>query len=64
LDGERLALLYFTADDRLLGAELITDPIAVARHERWMDHAHAVGIRYRDYLAVDPGRDQLWSRPV
>src|SRR5262249_3651683 len=23
-DGERLALLYFTADDRLLGAELVT----------------------------------------
>jgi hypothetical protein len=42
LDGERLAILYFTADDRLLGAQLITDPAVVARHERWLDQAHAV----------------------
>jgi hypothetical protein len=64
LDGERLALLYFTADDRLLGAELITDPVMVARHARWMGHAYAAGIRYRDYLAADPGQDQPRSGPA
>ena len=64
LDGERLALLYFTADDRLLGAELITDLVVVARHERWMDQAHPAGIPYRDYLAADPGRDRPRGGPV
>jgi len=57
LDGERLALLYFTADDRLLGAELITDAVVVARHERWLDQAHAAATPYHDYLAADPTRE-------
>jgi hypothetical protein len=56
LDSERLALPYFTADDRLLGAELVTDPVIVRRHERWLDQAQAVATPYRDYLAADPTR--------
>ena len=61
LDGERLALLYFTADDRLLGAEFITDPVVVARHERWLDQAQASATPYRDYLATDPARERPQS---
>jgi hypothetical protein len=58
LDGEGLALLYFTADDRLLGAQLVTDPVVVARHASWLDRAHEAATPYRDYLAADPTRER------
>jgi hypothetical protein len=55
-DGERVALMYFTAADRLLGADLITDPVVVERHERWMDLAAAHAVPYRKFVAADPAR--------
>ena len=62
-DGERLALMYFTADHRLLGADLVTDPVIVARHDRWLDMAMCHAIPYVEYLAADPTRE-LPPRPT
>ena len=59
-DGQRLAQMYFTADDRWLGADLVTDPVVVQRHEHWMDVAVARATPYAQYLAADPAR----ARPV
>ncbi len=55
-DGERLALLWFTTDDRLLGAQISTEPTVVRQHTRWLDLAEAHATPYRDYLAADPAR--------
>ncbi|HEU0088026.1 MAG TPA: hypothetical protein VFQ77_10310 [Pseudonocardiaceae bacterium] len=55
-DEERLALLWFTSDDRLLGAQVITEPPVVRQHTRWLDLAEAHATPYRDYLAADPSR--------
>jgi hypothetical protein len=55
-DGVRLALLYFTADDRMLGAQVIAEPAVVAQHQRWFDAAAALATTYADYLASEPGR--------
>ncbi|GAA3154523.1 hypothetical protein GCM10010486_20780 [Nonomuraea roseoviolacea subsp. carminata] len=38
-DDERVALLHFTSDDILLGAEIVTDPTAVEQYRRWRDIA-------------------------
>lgn len=57
-DGERLALMYFTADDRWLGADLITDRAVVARHEAWMDQAVRQATPYVEFLAADPSHEQ------
>jgi hypothetical protein len=57
-DSERLALMYFTADHRWLGADLITDPAIVAKHERWMDVAIQHAAPYVEYLAANPSREQ------
>ncbi len=55
-DHERLALLWFTTDDRLLGAQLVTETTVVRQHERWLDLAEAHATAYRDYLAAAPSR--------
>ena len=55
-DEQRLALLWFTADDRLLGAQINTEQAVVRQHIRWLDLAEAHATRYRDYLAADPTR--------
>ena len=55
-DDERLALLWFTTDDRLLGAQISTEPAVVRQHTRWLDLAEAHATPYRDYLAADPAR--------
>jgi hypothetical protein len=55
-DRSRLVLMYFTADDRHLGSELITDPEMAARHERWLDLALDHATPYEQYLAEDPSR--------
>lgn len=55
-DRERLALLYFTADDRLVGAELVDEPAMVARHEHWLDLAYRTATPYHAYVAEDPCR--------
>jgi hypothetical protein len=57
-DGERVALMYFTADDRLLGVEVLTDPDLVASHEAWIDRAWTTATPYADYLAANPAREQ------
>ena len=56
LDGVRLALLYFTDDDRLLGAQVVTEPAVVAQHVRWFDAAFALATPYADYLSWNPAR--------
>jgi hypothetical protein len=53
-DEQRLALLWFTTDDRLLGAQITTEPAVVRQHTRWLDLAEARATPYRDYLAADP----------
>lgn len=55
-DEQRLALLWFTTDDRLLGAQISTEPAVVRQHTRWLDLAEAHATPYRDYLAADPTR--------
>jgi hypothetical protein len=55
-DASRLVLMYFTADDRHLGSELISDPDMVSRHERWLDLAFGQATPHRQYLAADPSR--------
>lgn len=57
-DGERLALLYFTADDRMLGAQVIAEAAVVAQHGRWFDDAFALATPYADYLAWNPSRER------
>jgi hypothetical protein len=56
LDSTQLVLMRFTADDRPLGHELITDPELIARHEHWIDQAMAYSIPWTDYVAEDPTR--------
>jgi hypothetical protein len=56
-DSSRLVLMYFTADDRHLGSELVTEPEMVRRHERWLDLAMAHATPYQQYLAADPSRE-------
>jgi len=57
-DGSRLLLMYFSADDRHLGSELVTDPDMVERHERWFQQAFAQATPYAHYLAADPSRQE------
>jgi hypothetical protein len=56
-DSSRLVLMYFTADNRHLGSELITEPEMVQRHERWLDLAFEHATPHRQYLAEDPSRE-------
>jgi hypothetical protein len=56
-DSITLVLMRFTADDRSLGHDVISDPELVARHEAWIDVAMAHSTRYRDYIAEDPTRE-------
>jgi hypothetical protein len=57
-DSARLVELRFTADDRPLDHDLITDPDLVARHEEWFARAFAEATPWADYLAEDPTREQ------
>lgn len=57
-DASTLVLMRFTADDRPLHHEIVTDPELVARHEGWMDLAMAHATPYQDYLAQDPSRER------
>lgn len=61
-DGERLALMYFTADDHLLGAQVVTDPSVVAQHAQWLALAAQHATPYVDYLAADPTREYPATR--
>ncbi|MQA13793.1 MAG: hypothetical protein GEV09_06340 [Pseudonocardiaceae bacterium] len=60
-DSTTLLLMPFSADDRLLGCEVVTDPELVTRHEQWIDLAMTHATPYRAYLAEDPARE---SPPV
>jgi hypothetical protein len=53
-DDERLALMYFGFDDRLLGVQLVADTGVVAQHRVWLDRAFSVAPAYHEYLAADP----------
>lgn len=55
-DDERLALLWFTTDDRLLGAQIVTESPVVRQHARWLDLAEAHATPFHDYLAAAPAR--------
>jgi hypothetical protein len=57
-DETRLALLWFTADDRLLGAQIVTEPAVVRLHAAWLDLAFAHSTTYREFLAADRSRDR------
>lgn len=57
-DSATLVLLYFANDDRLLGAQAITDPDTVAVHEAWILLAMSAATSYPDYIAADPSRDK------
>ncbi|MGH4015951.1 MAG: DUF6879 family protein [Pseudonocardiaceae bacterium] len=46
----------FTADDRLVGAQIVTEPSVVRQHAHWLDLAEAHASPYRDFLAADPAR--------
>ncbi len=56
-DDTRLALLHFTADDRPLGAVLITEPGVVEQYRAWLDLAAAHATPYAEFLATDPSRE-------
>lgn len=55
-DSAQLVLMRFTADDRALSHDLVTDPALIARHEEWIDLAMAHATPWQDYLAEDPTR--------
>ena len=56
-DSARLVSLYFTANDRLLGIQVITEPHVVRQHVQWFDLAMRHATPYKEYLAEDPTRD-------
>lgn len=49
-DSRVVALMHFDADDRLLGAELITDPELVVRHCYWRDVAWHHATPHDEYV--------------
>lgn len=55
-DSTQLVLMRFTADDRSLGHDLVTDPVSIARHEAWIDLAMSHATPWQDYLAEDRTR--------
>jgi hypothetical protein len=50
-DEARLALLYFTADDRLLGAQVVPDERVVQQHAEWLELALAHAQPFADYVS-------------
>lgn len=54
LDSERVALLYFTADDRLLGAQVVLDGAVVRQHARWFAAARELATPYEDFRRARP----------
>ena len=62
-DNERLVLLYFTADDRTLGAQVISEAAVVQQHREWFARAQAAATPYGEYLAADPTRERRPSNP-
>jgi hypothetical protein len=56
LDDERLVVMHFSADDRMLGAQVVTEPAVVRQHARWREIASAEATPYARYLAENPTR--------
>jgi hypothetical protein len=56
-DEDRLALLHFTADDRPLGAVLVTEPDTVEQYRAWLELAGEHAIPYAEFLAQDLNRE-------
>ncbi len=62
-DDERLVLLYFTHNDRTLGAQVVTEAPVVWQHREWVDRARQAATPYAAYLAADPTREHRPSTP-
>jgi hypothetical protein len=58
-DSARLALMHFTEEGQFVGAEVVTHPGVVARHQRWFALARQAAVPYWQYL----GQDSCWARP-
>jgi len=54
LDSQRVAVLYFTGDDRLLGAQVVLDGAVVRQHARWFAAALELASPYEDFRRVRP----------
>ena len=50
LDDERVAVLHFDDQDRLLGAELLDDPPTVEQHQVWRDIAWKASVSRAEFL--------------
>lgn len=62
-DSKILVQLRFTADDRPLLHDMITEPAVVERHIGWVQLGLDNATPYREYMAEDPTRANLASRP-
>jgi hypothetical protein len=49
-DDKRVALLHFTPEDILLGAEIITEPAAVEEYRRWRDLAWSSSLAREEFV--------------
>ncbi|GAA2636173.1 hypothetical protein SMC26_39085 [Actinomadura fulvescens] len=50
LDDDRVAVLHFDTDDRLLGAELVDDAATVEQHQKWRDIAWKASATRDEFL--------------
>ncbi|MFB4194726.1 DUF6879 family protein [Streptomyces carpaticus] len=55
-DSHTVAVLHFTTEGQLLGAELITEPAVVIEHARWLDSAFQHAIAYEEFVKEHPPR--------
>jgi hypothetical protein len=55
-DDESLAFLWFTADDRMLGAQVVTGQSVVSQHRLWLDRAFQAATPSAEFVAADPTR--------
>ncbi|MGK4579805.1 DUF6879 family protein [Kitasatospora sp. HPMI-4] len=55
-DSHTLAILQFTDEGQLLGAEIVTDPAVVVEHARWLDAAFHHARPYREFVKEHPPR--------
>ncbi|AUY50265.1 hypothetical protein EH183_16465 [Streptomyces sp. CB01881] len=55
-DSHTLAVLHFTDAGELLGAEIVTDPVVVVEHARWLDAAFHHAQPYRSFVKEHPPR--------
>ncbi|WP_185992856.1 DUF6879 family protein [Streptomyces sp. 130] len=55
-DSHTLAVLHFTDEGHLLGAEIITDPAVVVEHARWLDAAFHHAQPFSEFVKEHPPR--------